>query len=234
MLRICRLFGSIALLVTSVTAATGANETLPIPTERPQIESDIRSQTRPETRPETRQATIAAIGDYFAANPTLAGEFIQFGPDGSQTGGVFYIQRPGKIRFNYEDPNPIKVISNGKTVAVNNHKLDTWDFYPLRKTPLAFLLGDEISVEADAIREVRNDEDLTTVVMGDDRVFGDAVITMMFDPETFDLRQWVIRDARGKETTVMIFNVQKNIDIPSGYFTVDERAIRQRQLDADR
>jgi len=47
---------------------------------------------------------------------------------------------------------------------------------------------------------------------------------MMFDPRSLDLRQWVIRDAQGKETTVMIFNVQKNIKIPASYFIVDQQA----------
>jgi len=181
------------------------------------------------TSAQTKEETIQQIAEHFVKVPTMAGEFIQFGPNGHQTGGKFYIQRPGKIRFNYSDPTPIRIISNGKTVAVNNRKLKTWSFYPLKKTPLSLVLGEKMTIDAKTVREVRTDEDLTTLVMGDDRIFGDSVITMMFDPRTFDLRQWVIKDAQGKETTVMIFNVEKNIDIPASYFKVNQLAIQQRQ-----
>jgi outer membrane lipoprotein-sorting protein len=177
----------------------------------------------------TDQETVAALSDNFAAVPTMAGEFLQFGPNGEQTGGQFYIERPGKIRFNYEKPSPIEVISNGKTVAVHNRKLKTWDFYPLEKTPLKLLLSDRIEYNPKSIKSVVAEPDLTTVVMGDDKIFGDAILTLMFDPENYDLRQWTIKDAKGAETSVMIFNVQKNVDLPDRLFKFDELAIQRQQ-----
>lgn len=177
----------------------------------------------------TRNETIEAVSTHFSSVPTMAGEFVQFGPNGEQTGGVFYIERPGKIRFNYEKPAAVEVISNGKTVAVHNNKLDSWSFYPLDKTPLSLLLSKRIEVEDKTIRDVIIEPDLTTIVMGDDRIFGDAIITLMFDPESYDLRQWTIKDSNGKETSVMVFNVQKNLEIPGRYFKFDELSIRRRQ-----
>lgn len=169
-----------------------------------------------------KQETIRAISEHFAAVPSMAGEFVQFGPNGEQTGGKFYIQRPGKIRFNYENPSPIQVISNGKTVAVNNRKLKTWDYYPLAKTPLKLLLDDQLDVDDKSIKSVTTDEDITTIVMGDKNIFGKSQITLLFDPQNYDLRQWTIKDAQGKETSVMVFNVQKNVEIPKRYFKVDQ------------
>lgn len=177
----------------------------------------------------TDQETIAALSDNFSAVASMTGEFLQFGPNGEQTGGIFYIERPGRIRFNYEKPSPIEVISNGKTVAVHNSKLKTWDFYPLDKTPLKMLLSSRIDYDPKSIHSVVNEPDLTTVVMGDDKVFGDALITLMFDPENYDLRQWTIKDAKGAETSVMIFNVQKNVELPDRLFKFDELAIQRQQ-----
>ncbi len=177
----------------------------------------------------TQRETVAQLSEHFASVPTMAGEFVQFGPNGEQTGGTFYLERPGKIRFNYEKPAAVEVISNGRTVAVHNRKLKTWDFYPLDKTPLKLLLASKIDVDDDTIRDVVSEPDLTTVVMGNDSIFGDSVITLMFDPQSFDLRQWTIKDAKGKETSVMVFNVQKNVELKDAMFEFDERAIR-RQL----
>ncbi len=192
------------------------------------------SQTDKTEKQPTRDETVKEIAEHFVNVPTMAGEFIQFGPRGNQTGGKFFIQRPGKIRFVYQDPTPIKIISNGKTVAVNNRKLKTWNFYPLKKTPLSLVLGDKMAIDPQSVREVHRDEDLTTIVMGDEKIFGNSIITMMFDPRSFDLRQWVIRDAQGKETTVMIFNVEKNVEIAAAYFKINQLAIQRNQSEADR
>lgn len=175
------------------------------------------------------QATVEALSSHFAAVPTMSGEFLQFGPNGSQTAGTFYISRPGKIRFNYEKPAALEVISNGKTVAVHNRKLKTWDFYPLDKTPLKLLLSDNVKFDSKIIRDVVTEPDLTTVVMADDSVLGNSLLTLMFDPESFDLRQWTIRDAKGAETSVMIFNVEKNVQLPEKLFEFDELAIRRSE-----
>ena len=120
---------------------------------------------------------VKEISNHFTTVPTMTGEFIQFGPNGEQTGGKFYIHRPGRIRFNYEDPSPIMVVSNGKTLAVNNKKLKTWSYYPLDKTPLSLLLSNEIKIEDKSVRSVETNEDVTRVVMGDKNIFGDSEIT---------------------------------------------------------
>ncbi|MCG6856541.1 MAG: outer membrane lipoprotein carrier protein LolA [Salaquimonas sp.] len=186
------------------------------------------AQAKPQKAALTNEQTVEALSQHFAAVPTMTGEFLQFGPNGSQTGGTFYISRPGKIRFNYEQTAPVEVISNGTTVAVHNKKLKTWDFYPLEKTPLKLLLSNRIEFDDHNIKSVVNEPDLTTIVMGDDKVFGDALITLMFDPETFDLRQWTVKDSKGAETSVMVFNVEKNVELPDRLFKFDELAIQRR------
>lgn len=170
---------------------------------------------------------VKEISNHFTTVPTMTGEFIQFGPNGEQTGGKFYIHRPGRIRFNYEDPSPIMVVSNGKTLAVNNRKLKTWSYYPLDKTPLSLLLSNEIKIDDKSVRSVETGDDVTRVVMGDKNIFGDSEITLLFDPQNYDLRQWTIKDAQGKETSVMIFNVEKNIPLNEKLF----RIIRKDPLD---
>lgn len=176
------------------------------------------------------QASAAAqkIADHFASVKTMAGEFVQFGPRGEQTGGKFFIDRPGKIRFNYEDPSPMRVIADGRSVVIGNRKLKTWDLYPLSKTPLNLLLGEKIDLSAKMVRSVKEEADLTTIVLGDRNMFGDSTITMMFDPKTYDLRQWTITDAQGKDTSVMIFNVKTGIPLDDKVFTIPYDEVRQR------
>lgn len=167
------------------------------------------------------------IADHFASVKTMSGEFVQFGPRGEQTGGKFYISRPGKIRFNYEDPSPMRVIADGKAVVIGNRKLKTWDIYPLSKTPLNLLLGESIDLSGKMVRDVREEADLITIVLGDRSIFGDSTITLMFDPKTYDLRQWTITDAQKKDTSVMIFNVQTGLELDDKVFRIPYDEVRK-------
>lgn len=179
-------------------------------------------------------ATVQKISRHFSSVPTMMGEFVQFGPNGEQTGGRFFIKRPGKIRFDYTKPSPILVKADGKTVGIHNRKLKTWDFFPLSKTPLKLLLADRIDANDKSIKSVKSDPDLTTVVLGNKSVFGNSRITLMFDPKTFDLRQWTITDDQGKDTSVMIFNVKRNVKLNRRLFHMDQRAILRQQQNRDR
>ncbi|MCO6051157.1 outer membrane lipoprotein carrier protein LolA [Mesorhizobium sp. RP14(2022)] len=177
-------------------------------------------------------ATAQKIADHFASIRSMSGEFVQFGPKGEQTGGKFFIQRPGKIRFNYESPSAYRVIADGNNVVIDNRKLNTSDLYPLSKTPLKLLLDDRIDLSDGKLKSVKEDNDLTTIQLADKSVFGNSRITMMFDPKTFDLRQWTITDAQGKDTTVMIFNVQEGAKVDQSLFAIDytrNRVVNQKK-----
>jgi len=172
---------------------------------------------------EAQAATDAAqrIADHFSSVRTMMGEFVQFGPKGEQTGGKFFIERPGKIRFNYEAPAAFRVISDGESVVLNNQKLKTWDLYPLSKTPLKMLLDDRIDLTGSKVKSVKEEDDLTTIQLADKSVFGNSKLTLMFDPKSFELRQWTITDAQGKDTTVMIFNVKQGVSFAADTFKID-------------
>jgi outer membrane lipoprotein-sorting protein len=166
-------------------------------------------------------AAAQKIATHFSSVQTMSGDFVQFGPKGEQTGGKFFIERPGKIRFNYEKPSPIRVVADGKSVVINNKKLDTWDIYSLNKTPLKLLLSEKIDLSDGKVKNVKEEDDLTTIVLGDKSIFGDSKISMMFDPKSSDLRQWTITDAKGLDTTVMIFNVKQGEKIDPSIFKID-------------
>ena len=174
--------------------------------------------------------TAQKIADHFSSVRSMSGEFVQFGPRGEQTGGKFFIQRPGKIRFNYEKPSAYKVISDGESVVILNSKLNTSDLYPLSKTPLKLLLDERIDLSGGKVKSVDEADDLTTIKLSDKQVFGNSTITLMFDPKSNELRQWTITDAKGKDTTVMIFNVREGVKIDQDMFRIDYK----KNFDANR
>lgn len=181
----------------------------------------------PGVRPARASTAAQQIADHFTRVRTMMGDFVQFGPSGEQTGGRFFIERPGRVLFLYEEPSNIRVVADGRSVVVNNKKLKTWDVYKLGQTPLKLVLGDQIDLSGDRVVSVSEASDLTTIVMQDRQVFGDSTITMMFDPASYDLRQWTIRDAQGKDTTVMIYNVREDVTFGEDTFEIDYDRIRR-------
>ena len=96
----------------------------------------------------------------------MNGDFVQVGPDGRRVKGEFYIQKPGKVRFEYEPPSPIELIADGQSVVVRDRKLATQDLYPLSQTPLRFLLSDRIDLmkETNVVGVLRRRRFVTIVI----------------------------------------------------------------------
>jgi outer membrane lipoprotein-sorting protein len=172
-------------------------------------------------------AVAQQIADHFSRVKSMTGEFVQFGPRGEQTGGKFFLQRPGKIRFDYEGSNGYRVTSDGTSVVIDNKKLRTADLYPLSKTPLKLLLDNRIDLSGNKVQAVKQEADLTTIKLMDRSVFGNSTITMMFDPASYTLKQWTITDAQGKDTTVMIFNTQEGVALDPGLFSINYNRVNQ-------
>ena len=84
------------------------------------------------------------------------------------------------------------------------------------------------------MRSVKEDPDLTTIVLGNKSIFGDSTISMMFDPKTFELRQWTIRDAQGKDTSVMIFNVRSGVRFAEDVFEVPYAQVPSEKRPSER
>ena len=154
-------------------------------------------------------ATLKKINDYFNSIRTMQGRFIQFGPNGEQSDGIFFISRPGKIRFHYNPPVKMDVICDGNQVAIRDSKMMTQDLYPLSKTPLRYLLADRIDLtSADIVRQVVEEPDLISLILTQESSLGDGSLRLIFDNKTLELRQWVVTDAQGLDTSVAVYDVE--------------------------
>ena len=156
-----------------------------------------------------QKATLQRVSKYLTGMQTLVGNFVQIAPDGSRTDGTFYIQKPGKVRFEYNPPSPTEVIADGSSVAVRNRDLLTQDLWPLSQTPLRYLLADHIDLIHDTdVLSVSSDDKFITVVIQEKQVMvGTSRLMVMFDAKTTALKQWTVTDPQGLDTTVSVYNL---------------------------
>ncbi len=166
--------------------------------------------------------TLERINRYFNSIRTMKGQFVQFGPRGQRTDGQFAILRPGRVRFFYNPPSTLDIIADGKSVAVRDRKRATQDIWPLDRTPLRFLLDDGFDLTRDAkVTRVNVGPDNVEVVIEENTAFGDGKLTLFFDSETSELRQWNVVDSKGQETSVSIYNVSTGVNVDPGLFKID-------------
>jgi outer membrane lipoprotein-sorting protein len=154
-----------------------------------------------------QQVALANITDYFNSFRTMQGEFVQVGPRGEQSEGVFVISKPGKVRFHYKPPVKLDVIADGRSIAVRDNKANTQDLYPLSKTPLRYLLAENVDLTSSKIVDgVQEDRDLISVLIEEKSTLVEGKLTLIFDRQSYELRQWIVTDAQGLNTSVAIFN----------------------------
>jgi outer membrane lipoprotein-sorting protein len=156
-----------------------------------------------------QRTMLDKVSNYLSSVQTLVGNFVQVGPDGRRVEGTFSIQKPGKVRFQYNPPSPIDIIADGSSVVVRDRSLETADFYPLSQTPLRYLLADHIDLLRDTdVISVSHDDTFVTVVIEETQIMtGTNRLMMMFDAKNLQLKQWTVTDPQGLDTTVAVYNL---------------------------
>jgi len=170
-----------------------------------------------------QRAVADRVSAYLSNVRTLSGEFVQVGPDGSKSKGEFYLQKPGRVRFDYDPPSPIELIADGQSVVVRDRKLATQDLYPLSQTPLRFLLADHIDLLRDTnLVGVYADDVFVTVVIEERQIIGGTHrLMLMFGAQDYQLRQWTVTDPQGYDTTVAVYNLNTTATPDPNLFRID-------------
>ena len=170
-----------------------------------------------------QRAQVDRVSQYLTSVQTLSGNFVQVGPDGGRVRGTFYIQKPGKVRFEYDPPTPIDIVADGKSVVVRDRKLATQDLYPLSQTPLRFLLADRIDLLKDTtVVGVKADDVFVTVVIEEKQpLVGTSRLMMMVGAKDYQLKQWTVTDPQGYDTTVAVSNLDSKARMDPQMFVIN-------------
>jgi outer membrane lipoprotein-sorting protein len=156
-----------------------------------------------------QRGLVDRISNYLSGMRQVVGRFVQVGPDGRKTTGDLFLQKPGKLRFEYDDPSPVQLIADGTSLVVRDRRLATQDLYPLGQTPLRFLLADKVDLLRDTnVVGVYSDDVFSTVVIEEKQTLGGKhKLMLMFDAKDLTLKQWTVTDPQGFDTTVAIYNL---------------------------
>ncbi len=169
------------------------------------------------------KAILDHVNASLNAMTVMTADFVQVSGNGRRSEGRLYVQKPGRLRFEYDPPNPVEIVADGSKVAIRDRKLNTQDVYPIGQTPLKFLLKDQVDITRDTkVVDVQPGRDLVSVTIEDRSTFGGTSrVEMRFDPRTYVLKQWTVTDPQGFETTVNLKNISPTKPDDPNIFSLD-------------
>lgn len=170
---------------------------------------------------EAQTKAVERINAYFNNITNLQGSFEQVDATNKRTTGRFYVQRPGKIRFDYAPPSGLRIVADGSSLAIEDADLRTVEKYPIQSTPFRLLLSDSVDLGRDArIVGVESQEGTLSISLEDKS--GDAAgsIRLVFDSGSeLQLKQWLITDAQGLTTQVNVTDIVSGRKVATDFFT---------------
>jgi outer membrane lipoprotein-sorting protein len=174
---------------------------------------------------EADKAELKRISAYLNTLKSVQGRFMQVNADGKTEQGTFYLKKPGRVRFEYQKPNPNLIVADGTTVAVENADLKTTDRYPLLNSPLRLLLSENIDLTNDShVAALKREQGAISVTARENSAVagGSITLTMADSGGSLELRQWDVIDSQGAHTTVVLNDVRQAADIPARLFVIQD------------
>ena len=171
-------------------------------------------------------ADIARVQAYLNSVKTLHARFLQIAPNGSTSEGQAWLQRPGRMRFQYDPPAPFLLVGGHGLLVFNDSQLRQTSNIPLDQTPLGLLLQDNLKLVGGGItvsRVVRLPGQLQ-VTLARTASPQDGALTLVFADNPLALRSWTTTDAQRHETRVTLYDAQLGGTFDQSLFTfIDPR-----------
>jgi len=167
--------------------------------------------------------SILKVEIFFKTLKTIEADFIQVSPSGKTSEGKIFLDLPGKLRIDYNQPNNILITSKGFWIVIQNRKLKSTNNIPLNQTPFSILLENKINFNnKDLIVDLEKILGIIVlkIKLAENKQAGELILE--FSEKPFLLKKWIIRDLVGDETTVLIQNAKYNQKLPFTIFFPDD------------
>ena len=172
---------------------------------------------------QSHEATIAQVEAYLNSIKTFAAKFTQVDPKGIVSTGTFYLERPGRLRFDYNPPTPLLLVCDGFWLVLYDRQLKQANRWPVSETPLGLLVADKIRLSGKVkVTEIQRKPGTLRLTVIDTEKPGQGSLTLTFQTPDLELRNWRVVDAQGGETNVTFTDVRQGVTLKPDLFQFDE------------
>jgi outer membrane lipoprotein-sorting protein len=167
---------------------------------------------------QTAAADIQKAENYLRNLDTVKAEFIQKAHNGSRLSGTFYLDRPGKLRFEYNEVDDF-IVADGMFIYFYDAELGEQTNAPIGQTLADFLLRDRLTLRGDVtVQNISRENGFKTITIVETSDPNAGSVKLFFKENPYSLRMWQVTDAAGLTTEIMLRDMQEDVDLPSGLF----------------
>lgn len=165
-------------------------------------------------------ADIQQIESYLNNIKTLKASFVQTASNGNTSEGKLYIEKPNKIRMEYDAPVNVLIVGDGDYIVYNDKDLDQITHIDYDDIPASLILSNTIKIDGKKLKitDFYKDSGTTEAVLeyADNKDIGP--ITLIFGNRPFELKQWKITDPQSVQITVSLYNAEKDETLSDNLF----------------
>ncbi|MGH7047899.1 MAG: LolA family protein [Stellaceae bacterium] len=164
------------------------------------------------------KADLQRIAMYLNSIGTMTARFQQHTANGGSAAGWLWMERPGRMRFQYDPPTPILLLADRFYVYYVDTQLSEVSKVGLKFTPAWFLLRVPISFSDLVVTDFTRGNNTLRVTVVDPKAPDNGSLTMLFSDRPLALRQWTIVDQQGHVTTVSLSQEQFGMALDPSLF----------------
>ncbi len=200
-----------------VTPAQAQRSAAPPPAPRPPQAQPAPPAAPPPVMPTAEE--IARIEAYLNGIHTLRARFLQVDQRGRVAAGTVYLQRPGRMRFEYDPPSPILIVADGTTVTYQDRELNQITSVFIGQTPLSIILAERVRLSGD-VTVLRAERFANRLEVWLTRTASprEGTLILSFTTDPFALVQWRVIDAQAEEVRVTLSRVERDIPLEARLF----------------
>lgn len=209
-----------------VTAA--AAQTAPTAPPARRTRRQAEETTPPPVLPVDQQAEIQRVEQYLNGIQTLQARFTQTGSDGRIAPGTLSLQRPGRMRFEYDPPSTILIVADGSQVTMADFKDHSMSQWPIGWTSASFLAAKQVSLSGDlTVTGVTRVGDELRVSMIQTKRPQEGRVEMVFADQPMLLKGWTVWDSKNVPIKVTLSNVRTGMPLSRDLFRFDESMLKR-------
>ncbi len=173
---------------------------------------------------QTKPLSLEEISGYLNSLLDAKGAFTQINPDGSLSKGTFYLKRPGRMRFEYAGRDAPLVVAGQGQLAIFDKKSNAGpQQYPLRRTPLHIILQEKVNLNRSGMVTGHSHDGTATIITAQDPEHPNlGNVKLVFTDSPTELRQWIVTDESGRQTTVILGKLDRAGRIPARLFDIKQ------------
>ena len=171
----------------------------------------------------TNATTRSQLNTFFENLKTLEADFIQVGPSGNISDGKIYFDLPGKFRIDYNKPNNLLITCKGFWIVLQDRNLKTTNNIPLKNSPFSIFLEKKMSLSNKNIKtDIQNRSGIISFTIKSSNNNEAGELTLEFSEKPLHLKKWIIKNAFGDITTVLVQNAKYNKKLSHLLFFPDD------------